>query len=263
MNDIDRKKLIQEYYSRRASDYDRQKSRTWKSVHGFGNDVFEEILQGLRNFEDKLLLEIGVGSGRNAKPILDKIDPHVVGLDISKEMLKTARAKLTAHRQSLDLLLSDAEHLPLAGETFDAILCMSTTHYFSDQEMTLRNFGKQLKKNGILIYGDLSPHEADDIGFFETLERTISKAHARYYKASEIKKLIENNGFHAVRVKTIGYEKSYEALIEDKGRYFDVSFETLQNLIQNASAKTKKQYALTDVGMTLFYTVTTTQKKNV
>ncbi|HJW97944.1 MAG TPA: hypothetical protein VJ529_02360, partial [Candidatus Bathyarchaeia archaeon] len=73
MNDIDRKKLIQEYYSRRASDYDRQKSRTWKSVHGFGNDVFEEILQGLRNFEDKLLLEIGVGSGRNAKPILDKI----------------------------------------------------------------------------------------------------------------------------------------------------------------------------------------------
>ncbi|HJW98450.1 MAG TPA: hypothetical protein VJ529_04905, partial [Candidatus Bathyarchaeia archaeon] len=86
---------------------------------------------------------------------------------------------------------------------------------------------------------------------------------ARYYKASEIKKLIENNGFHAVRVKTIGYEKSYEALIEDKGRYFDVSFETLQNLIQNASAKTKKQYALTDVGMTLFYTVATAVKQNV
>jgi ubiquinone/menaquinone biosynthesis C-methylase UbiE len=263
MNDIARKKLIQEYYSKRASDYDRQKSRTWKSVQGFGDDVFKEILQGLRNFEDKLLLEIGVGSGRNARPLLEKIGPHIVGLDISKEMLKTAGAKLTAHKQSLDLILSDAEHLPLAGETFDAILCMSTTHYFSDQETALRNFGKQLKKNGILIYGDLSPHEADSIGFFETLERTISKAHARYYKASEIKRLIENNGFHTVRVRTIGYEKNYEALIEDKGRYFDVSFETLQKLIQKVNAKTKKQYALTDAGMTLFYTVATAVKQNV
>jgi ubiquinone/menaquinone biosynthesis C-methylase UbiE len=263
MNDIDRKKLIEEYYSKRASDYDRQKSRTWKSVHGFGNEILDEILRGLRNFENKSLLEVGVGSGRNAKPILERTNPHVVGLDLSKEMLKQAKIKLTAHKQSLDLILSDAEHLPFVDETFDAILCMSTMHYFSDQETTLKNFGKHVNKNGILIYGDLSPHESDDIGFFETLERTISKAHARYYKASEIKKLIENNGFHTIKAKTIGYEKSYEALIEDKGRYFDVSSETLQEVVQNASARTKKQYALTDTGMTLFYTIVTAVKENV
>ncbi|HUW48044.1 MAG TPA: class I SAM-dependent methyltransferase, partial [Patescibacteria group bacterium] len=122
MSDTNRKKLIQEYYSARANDYDRQKARTWKSSRGFGKEVFDEILRGLKNCQKKLLLEVGVGSGRNVKPVLEKINLYLVGLDLSKEMLRTARTKLIPHKQSFDLILGDAEHLPLVDETLDAIL---------------------------------------------------------------------------------------------------------------------------------------------
>lgn len=138
MSNIYRKKLIQKYYSSRANEYDRQKSRTWKSSQGFGNDVFEEILEGFKKFKDKSLLEIGIGSGRNAKPLLEKIRPYVVGLDLSKEMLRTVTNKFTDHKDRVDLILGDVDQMPFVVGTFEGILCMSTMHYFSDQEKDAR-----------------------------------------------------------------------------------------------------------------------------
>jgi ubiquinone/menaquinone biosynthesis C-methylase UbiE len=262
MADSTRKKTVQGYYSIRAKDYDQQKSTTWKSENGFGAEVFNEVLRAFTGFENKLLLEVGVGSGRNAKPLLEKIKPRLVGLDLTREMLKTARNKVPAQRQHFDLILADAEHLPFAADTIDAILCMSTMHYFADQEKTLEDYRQLLKKGGTFMYGDLSPHEADNQRFFEMLERTVSKAHKRYYKASEMKRLLETHGFRVSRMKIIAYRKSYNALMEDKGKYFDIGPEALHKYVHSASKEAKQLYVLTDTELTQFYTVITATREN-
>ncbi|MGA3191038.1 MAG: class I SAM-dependent methyltransferase [Candidatus Bathyarchaeia archaeon] len=257
-----RKKTVQRYYSIRAKDYDQQKSRTWKSENGFGAEILDEVLNAFTGFESKLLLEVGVGSGRNAKPLLEKIRPCLVGLDLTREMLNNARNKLLAYKQHSDLILGDADHLPFAAEAFDGILCMSTMHYFEDQERTLEDYRRLLKEGGTFVYGDLSPHDADDQKFFETLERTISRAHTRYYKASETKRLLETHGFHVSRMKTIAYKKPYDALIEDKGKYFAIKPEVLRRYVHAASKEAKEQYVLTDTELTQFYTVITATREN-
>ena len=250
-----RKRLVQKYYSIRAKDYDRQKSRTWKSDHGLGTEVLNEVLDAFEGFEDKVSLDVGVGSGRNAKPLLEKVRPSLVGLDLTKEMLEVARNKMAPCKQYLNLILGDAEHLPFVAGTFDAILCVSTMHYFTHQKKIVKEFARLLKKNGMFVYGDLSPHESDNKEFFEKLERTISKAHARYYKASEMKELLEAHGFCTSRIKTVAYAKSYSSLIEDKARYFGAKPETLQRYLKTASKETRQQYALTNDAINLFYTV--------
>ena len=257
-----RKETIQKYYSIRAKDYDQQKSRTWKSENGFGTEILDELQNAFTGFQNKLLLEVGVGSGRNAKPLLEKIKSCFIGLDLTREMLNNARNKLLAYRQHSELILGDAEHLPFVAEAFDAILCMSTMHHFEDQEKTIEDYGRLLKEGGTFVYGDLSPHEADNQEFFETLERTMSRAHGRYYKASEMQRLLETHGFHVSRRKTIAYKKSYDALIEDKARYFDISPEALRKYVHAASKDAKQQYALTDTELTLFYTVITATREN-
>ena len=262
MADSTRKRTVQRYYSIRAKDYDQQKSRTWKSENGFGVEVFNEVLSAFTGFENKLLLEVGVGSGRNAKPLLEKIKPHLIGLDLTREMLRTARTKLLAQRQHFDLILADAEHLPFAADTFDAILCMSTMHYFAHQEKTLEDYRRLLKKQGAFMYGDLSLHEQDNQRFFEMLERTVSKAHKRYYKASEMKKLLETHGFQVSRMTTISYRKSYNALMEDKGKYFNIGPEALHKYVHSASKEAKQQYVLTDTELTQCYTVITATREN-
>jgi hypothetical protein len=119
-----------------------------------------------------------------------------------------------------------------------------------------------LKKGGTFVYGDLSPHEADDQGFFEMLKRTVSKAHERYYKSSEMKRPLETNGFQVSRMKTIVCRKSYKALIEDKGKYFGIRPQALHRCVQEASKEAKQQYALTDTQLTQFYTVITAIREN-
>jgi ubiquinone/menaquinone biosynthesis C-methylase UbiE len=257
MENVARKKLIQEYYSKRSMDYDRQKSRTWNSGKGFADEVFEELFSGFAGFPGRNVLEIGVGTGRNAVPLLKKVSLRFVGLDLSREMLKLAEKKTTSLKLDFEPVLGDAEDLPLMRGTFDALICVSTMHYFSSQDKVLRAFADLLKRKGTLVCGDLTVHESDEQGFFEGLERMLSKAHARYCKPSEMRMLIESAGFRVVKMKTIVYRKAYDSLIEDKGVYFGVAPQMLHEYVEGARMDARRQYDLTNTDLALYYTIIT------
>ena len=255
MENVARKRLIQEYYSKRAKDYDRQKNRTWRSSQGFAIEITGELMSALAGFKKRLLLEVGVGSGRNAIPLLASIEPKLVGVDISLEMLQQARTKAKPFKKNFMVIQGDVEHLPLARNVFDAIVCMSTMHYFSSTTDILQALRAAMNEKGLLVYGDLTLHEMDSRGFLDKLEKTISKAHARYFKPSEIKNLIEKSGFRVARMKTISYRKAYSSLMEDKAEYFKVPPKQLTGCIQKADSETKHQYGLTDTELILYYTM--------
>jgi len=261
MEDLARKKVIQKYYAKRARDYDEQKMRTWKSKEGFGTEIITGITNVLAGLENKLVLEVGVGSGRTGFPLLETVKPWFIGLDLSKEMLRFAKVKMSHYKQNFGLILGDAEHLPFANGVFDAIVCISTMHYFAVYERSLTEFSRILKENGFFVYGDLTMHELDSHGFLDTLEKTLSKVHARYCKPSEMEKLLKNHGFHVSKVEVFPYRKSYLALMEDKGKYFGVKFEVLKECIQKATMDDRKLYSADSDGLTLFYTLITALKE--
>jgi ubiquinone/menaquinone biosynthesis C-methylase UbiE len=260
MSNVARKKIVREYYQRRSNEYDIQKSRTWKTREGCGREVFDELIKASERFRNGLFLEVGVGTGRNVLPLLERVKPQLVGLDLSREMLKQAKTKTHSFRRGLDLIQADGEHLPFVNNAFDAVICMSTLHYFMFQGRILNGFRRVLRDNGTLACGDLTAQELDTQGFLEGLERTISKAHARYHKPSRLNKLIEKHGFQILTTKTIAYRKTYSALMEDKGRYFGLSIETLNQYLERADANARQQYGLTGTEMTLFYTIITAGK---
>jgi ubiquinone/menaquinone biosynthesis C-methylase UbiE len=262
MEQTARKKLVQGYYSERARDYDRQKSRTWKSERGFGAVIINEVLDAAVGLKNRPILEVGVGSGRIGLPLMEKAVSWFVGLDLSREMLELAKVKMFSFKQEFDLILGDAECLPFIDEAFEAIFCVSTMHYLADPERSLTQFSRVLKGKGVYVYGDLALHELDNRGLLDTLERTLSKAHGRYYKPSEMKKLLENYGFRIPKTKVIPYRKSYVALIEDKGQYFNVKLEALCEVIQRVSTNERELYALNGNELTLFYTLITALKES-
>lgn len=261
MNDIAHKKIVQEYYSKRARDYDRQKARTWRSEIGFGASIISSIMKALAGLENKPVLEVGVGSGRLGFPLLEKVKPCLVGLDLSREMLKLTRTKMSTYKQKFGLILGDAEHLPFVNGVFDAIICISTMHYFASPERSLAEFTRTLKDKGIFVYGDLTMHELDNRCFLDTLEKTTSKAHARYCKPSEMKGLLENHGFCVSKIEVFPYRKSYRALMEDKGKYFAVKPNALQDCLRGATADEKRLYSIGNDKLTLFYTLITALKR--
>jgi len=262
MEGVARKKLVQKYYSKRAKDYDRQKIRTWKSKEGFGAEVINGIIDALAGLESKAVLEVGVGSGRIGFPLLEKVNPWFVGLDVSREMLGLAKARMSPYKENFDLILGDAEHLPFINEVFDAIVCLSTMHYFAFPERSLAEFSRILKERGVFVYGDVAMHELDNHGFLERLEKTLSRAHAGFSKPSEMEKLLENHGFCVSKMRVAPYRKSYLSLMEDKGRYFDVKAEALHECIRRATMDEKRLYSIGNGELTLFYTLISALKEN-
>ncbi|MGC9345201.1 MAG: class I SAM-dependent methyltransferase [Candidatus Bathyarchaeales archaeon] len=224
--------------------------------------MLNEVIGALAGLESRSILEVGVGSGRIGFPLLDKVKPWFVGLDLSREMLELARARMSLYKQRFDLILGDAEHLPFANNVFDAIICISTMHYFEYPERNLTEFSRTLKEKGVFVYGDVTLHELDSHGFLDALERTLSQAHARYHKPSEMKKLLENHRFHVSKMKVVPYRKSCLSLMEDKGKYFNVKPEALHKHIQEATMNERKLYAINSNGLTLFYTLITALKEN-
>jgi len=191
MREVIHKKLVQEYYSKRAIDYDRQKGRTWKAKIGFEAKILSEIVGAALTVGTGLGLEIGVGSGRVCLPLIKETKLSFVGIDLSKEMLKLAKRKMTTYRKKSNLLLGDAERLPFHDNIFNLLVCTSTLHYLTSPKRVLEEFSRVLKTKGVFIYGEVCMHEMDTSGFMDKLERTISPAHARYTKPSEIQRFIE------------------------------------------------------------------------
>jgi hypothetical protein len=118
-----------------------------------------------------------------------------------------------------------------------------------------------LKTKGVFIYGDVGMHEMDTTGFMDKLERTISPAHARYAKPSEIRRLIDEYGIHVTKTETIPYRKSYASLIEDKADYFNIESEKLFRLIAGSTAEQKALYEIDEKQMTLFYVIVIGRKE--
>lgn len=256
------KKIVQRYYSKRAHDYDKQKIRTWKSELGFEAKILNEAVDTVSQVSDGLILEVGVGSGRVVLPLMKKIALQFVGLDLSKEMLKNAQMKMSAHKQRCNLLVADAEHLPFRNNVFDALICISTLHYFSFPKTSLGEFSRALKKRGIFLYGGVTMHELDHDNFLDRLEKTISHAHGKYSRPSEMKKLIESCGIQVDKVEVVPYKKSYTALTEDKAQYFNVKPQILYEKINEATENERKLYSIEKNQMTLFYTLIKGVKQN-
>jgi ubiquinone/menaquinone biosynthesis C-methylase UbiE len=262
MTNSDRKRITQEYYSKRAVNYDKQKTRTWKTDKGFDNEIIETIVDAIQASKNKLVLEVCMGTGRTSLPLLKQVEMRLVGLDFSREMLKTAKEKMLPYKKRFDLVLGDAEHLPFERDAFDAVICTSAMHYFAEPTMCLSGFSRVLKRKGSFVLCDLTLHESDKLGFLNRLEKTASRAHEGYMNPSEAKIMLESRGFRVCEMKTFAYRKPLVYLMEDKGTYFDVKSQTLSDFLQTASKSETNLYSMDNNEMTLFYTIITTVKES-
>ena len=84
--------------------------------------VVLQISEVLRKNDCASIIDVGVGTGRFALP-LSRNGFKIVGIDISREMLKIARGK------KLDnILLADANATPFPDKTFEAATAIHLLH---------------------------------------------------------------------------------------------------------------------------------------
>ena len=113
--------------------------QTRKIPEDLVNQIACTIGEKLENHPPVSILEVGVGTGRVAIPISEKLKTNMtLGVDISEKMLLKCREKIKP-TDKFHLIASDGFNLPFSN-TFDIVLTSHVLHLVKDHYGFVNSF---------------------------------------------------------------------------------------------------------------------------
>ncbi len=144
------REAIAEYWSRGAKGYNKSvASRDGRK----GKKAWQDFLKTLFGPEKLTILDVGTGPGIMAL-LLAGLGHTVTGVDISAEMLAIARENAVRTGFPVSFIHSDAEELPFADESFDAVINRHLLWTLLEPEKALAEWKRVLKPQGKLVIID-------------------------------------------------------------------------------------------------------------
>lgn len=141
-------------YDRWARTYDRDKYKVQKNDdQNLVNPLISKLSLSSTIGPDTLVLDIATGTGRFPDALLGNTQfaGRVIGLDISRGMLKQANIKLSKYGNRAVLLNQQALTLPFPDSTFDVVSCLETIELLPDTHAHLSEFHRVMQPGGILL----------------------------------------------------------------------------------------------------------------
>jgi ubiquinone/menaquinone biosynthesis C-methylase UbiE len=108
--------------------------------------------------QDLLLADIGCGTGTLTFE-LARFARSVVGVDLSQQMLRRARAIAKARELgNVEFRLGNALELPLTSQSVDAAFCVMVLHFLTDPQRAIAELCRITRAGGSVIIVDLVQH---------------------------------------------------------------------------------------------------------
>ncbi len=104
----------------------------------------------LGNVRDKVVLDLGCGSGEEVIPLRQR-GAHVTGIDISPELIAVAHKRLQKYGIDAELRVGSAYDTQLADHSVDVVFCMSLLHHL-ELDRVKREICRVLKPEGLFIF---------------------------------------------------------------------------------------------------------------
>ncbi len=106
------------------------------------------------DLRDKQVLEVSCGHGGGASYIMRTLHPaSYTGLDLNTVGIEFCRKR--HELPGLDFVQGDAEHLPFADESFDAVINVEASHCYLDLDRFFAEVARVLRPGGHFLYTDL------------------------------------------------------------------------------------------------------------
>jgi ubiquinone/menaquinone biosynthesis C-methylase UbiE len=136
-------------YDYEASSYDESRFCIEQGQHL--DYMHKKIVKNLLHSSKGLMLDVGTGTGRFSIWFAEK-GFEVIGLDVSKEMLKKAKRKAFLQHVNVNFILADAGYFPFRRAVLDTCISINVI----DHVYNIKNFLKEaryiLKAKGFLIF---------------------------------------------------------------------------------------------------------------
>ena len=213
-NSQNKKNQVKQMFNKIASKYD-----FLNRFLTFGIDnIWRTIAVKKIKNNPKNVLDIATGTADLAIITAKYTNAEIIGLDISDQMLKVGKEKITSKKldSRIKLINGDAENLSFNNETFDAITVGFGVRNFENLEKGLNEIYRVIKEGGYVAilepsYPEKFPLKQLFNFYFETLTPIIGNLISKDYKAySYLSKSVKNfpssNNF-IDQLKKIGFSK--------------------------------------------------------
>jgi ubiquinone/menaquinone biosynthesis C-methylase UbiE len=145
-------KNVRRFFERVATDWD-----TMRLAY-YDERVIERMAEVSGIGENSEVADVGTGTGFVAAGIAPRVK-RVVGVDNAPEMLTVARENLTALGVSnVDLLVGEAERLPLEDGSADAAFANMVLHHAEHPTAMLREMARVVRAGGRVVITDEVEH---------------------------------------------------------------------------------------------------------
>ncbi|MGL4406301.1 MAG: ArsR/SmtB family transcription factor [Notoacmeibacter sp.] len=162
--DIERLEGVRKERQTRAADYFAQNAGDWdalRSLHAPDDAVEAAMLAAINGRRIDTMLDLGTGTGR----LLEVFAPHyqsAVGIDLSREMLAVARAKLeSAKITKASIRQGDVSAPPVERGRFDLVTIHQVLHYSDEPQVVLNEAARALRAGGTLLVVDFAQHDLE------------------------------------------------------------------------------------------------------
>jgi len=141
------------------------------STGGFATT--EEFCAMLNLKKNQKVLDVGCGIGGSAFHMVKLAGAHVLGIDLSANMIDLAKKKLNHYKlPNIKFEVQDALQVDLEAGSFDVVYSRDTILHIPDKERLFSNFYRWLKPGGKLLITDYAcgPYEQHSDNFKEYIQ---------------------------------------------------------------------------------------------
>ena len=186
---------------------DKKKSKSYFNSHsstiinrnGYWSYDYRITSEILKRRKVKNLIDIGCGNGAFLAMFHKTAsDVKISGLDLSREMVSQSKKRLP----EAEIVEGDAENMPFAENTFDAVSCHMSIHHHPHPEKNLSEMYRILEKHGTVLINDLTGPAwlRRFINWWFTKWPTGDHA---VYSRTEMEDMMQRAGFKKIRSRLI------------------------------------------------------------
>lgn len=162
--DLARLEEVKRTRQERADAYFRANASVWNEIRSLYVPEVDVEAALLRLFGGRVIgdfLDIGTGTGRLLELFAGQTE-RGVGIDVNREMLAIARARLEeAGLSHCQVRHGDMYRLPIAAHSFDAVTVHQVLHFADDPAAVVREAARVMRPGARIAVVDFAPHDLE------------------------------------------------------------------------------------------------------
>jgi malonyl-CoA O-methyltransferase len=156
-------------------------------------------------------LDIGCGTGFLTGELLTLSgDNKLIALDLARSMVETTRDKWA--NKNVQYLCADAELLPLANESMDAVFSNVALQWCQNLNKVLADIYRILKPNGTLIFSTFGEKTLQELKSAWSDVDNFTHVN-EFYNAEDIRQFLNAANYKNIRISETIYIQKYDSVI--------------------------------------------------